>query len=304
MADLIIELQNDIFENKDILLILRKAYSISKELDLKEFNEWINNELNGYQNTDIPEYRRIITELRCNTQQFGYGNINNIPIFGLDNDLYKSLTEFVIPNSIPDLLSLCDENDNSVLFYLDKETEFLLINYLKSNSKEFHEQNVITNVYRFCPINQIESIIEYVKNKLLSWISELKNNQIYGKDYIFTNEEKESAKNINFITINSLNINNTLVEINLFKKNITNNLNSIRDVLSEHIIEYETNNQILDNIEDMGKELKKDKFDLTKMEKIGEKIYNLINEISISIVVDLLKPHILSILLAIVNYKG
>lgn len=39
MDSLIIDLQKDILENKDIKSILNKALMISNELELKEFNE-------------------------------------------------------------------------------------------------------------------------------------------------------------------------------------------------------------------------------------------------------------------------
>lgn len=42
MDSLIIDLQKDILENKDIESILNKALMISNELELEEFNEWIN----------------------------------------------------------------------------------------------------------------------------------------------------------------------------------------------------------------------------------------------------------------------
>ena len=42
MDSLIADLQKDIFENKDVKSILNKALVISNELELKEFNEWIN----------------------------------------------------------------------------------------------------------------------------------------------------------------------------------------------------------------------------------------------------------------------
>ena len=66
MDSLITDLQKDILENKDIKSILNKALMISNELELKEFNEWINLELNGYEdNLDkLPSYRVLECEVR------------------------------------------------------------------------------------------------------------------------------------------------------------------------------------------------------------------------------------------------
>ena len=66
MGKLVIELQKDIIENKiDTISILRKAKLIATKLNLVDFKQWIDHELNGYENyDDIPEYRNIIVEVK------------------------------------------------------------------------------------------------------------------------------------------------------------------------------------------------------------------------------------------------
>jgi len=50
---IILELQQQAIDsNTDILSILRKALLVSRKLELTDFEQWINNELNGYQNTE------------------------------------------------------------------------------------------------------------------------------------------------------------------------------------------------------------------------------------------------------------
>lgn len=66
MSSVIIELQNELLgTNCDILKALRQAHLIASKLDLVEFDEWIQSELNGYEcNKDgIPEYRKATGEL-------------------------------------------------------------------------------------------------------------------------------------------------------------------------------------------------------------------------------------------------
>ncbi len=51
MSKLVIELQKDIIENKtDTISILRKAKLIATKLNLIDFKQWIDYELNGYEN--------------------------------------------------------------------------------------------------------------------------------------------------------------------------------------------------------------------------------------------------------------
>lgn len=46
---IVIELQQEaLSKDTDLLSLLRKAYLVARKLKLKEFEEWINHELNGY----------------------------------------------------------------------------------------------------------------------------------------------------------------------------------------------------------------------------------------------------------------
>lgn len=61
------ELQIDIINNRlDVVSILRKAHLIASKLDLTDFDKWITNELNGYDDSaTIPKYRRIVGEIKA-----------------------------------------------------------------------------------------------------------------------------------------------------------------------------------------------------------------------------------------------
>ena len=52
---IVIELQREALdENISIESLMRKAYQVAKKLGLKEFEKWINQEQNGYED-QIPE---------------------------------------------------------------------------------------------------------------------------------------------------------------------------------------------------------------------------------------------------------
>ena len=56
---IVLELQKETLdETISIESLLRKAYLVAKKLKLKDFEEWINKEQNGY-NGQIPEYRNV-----------------------------------------------------------------------------------------------------------------------------------------------------------------------------------------------------------------------------------------------------
>lgn len=60
MSKIVIELQQDALKsNFDIMCLLRKAYLVAKKLKLKEFEEWITNEFNGYEDKEKIKFLNI-----------------------------------------------------------------------------------------------------------------------------------------------------------------------------------------------------------------------------------------------------
>lgn len=59
MGGIVLELQQEaLSKDANIESLLRKAYVIAKKLKLKEFEDWIKQEQDGYE-TDVPQYRYI-----------------------------------------------------------------------------------------------------------------------------------------------------------------------------------------------------------------------------------------------------
>lgn len=64
MGGIVIELQREAMdENISIESLLRKAYLVARKLKLKEFEEWINKEQNGY-SKEVPNYRNVAGEIK------------------------------------------------------------------------------------------------------------------------------------------------------------------------------------------------------------------------------------------------
>lgn len=61
MSSIVIDLQDEILSSDcDIVQILRRAHVIAVKLGLKEFDQWISYELNGYPDQNVcPDYRKI-----------------------------------------------------------------------------------------------------------------------------------------------------------------------------------------------------------------------------------------------------
>ena len=65
MKGIVLQLQAEAIDDSvDIETLLRKAYLVARKLKLKEFENWISNEQNGYKG-EIPEYRVISGLIRA-----------------------------------------------------------------------------------------------------------------------------------------------------------------------------------------------------------------------------------------------
>ena len=86
MSSIVIDLQNEITASEcDVVRILRRAHVIAVKLSLKEFDQWISYELNGYPNQDTcPDYRKVRGVLKAFNPYHGW-----IPTLIPDGELEK-----------------------------------------------------------------------------------------------------------------------------------------------------------------------------------------------------------------------
>ena len=292
MDSYIIDLQKDIIKNKDIKSILNKALIISNELEIKELNEWINLELNGYKNIEqLPHYRILECEVKYDLiDQIGVNIVNasNIPLPHINDQIDNQIRKVEIFQSIWELINICDSHLDYFHVPIDSKTENLL--------RENKVKNAI-KIYRVCSIFQLQTIFDHVKKEILDWCSELKKNNIIGESYIFTNEECEIAKTINIITP-LIHIENTNIQINnvSYKENILKNLIDIKNILDENDVEEGLYNDINNNIVVIEEELNKKESNITVMKKSAQFMKDIINQVTIAVIADLLLSHVNEIL--------
>lgn len=180
MSGIVIELQKEALnENVSIESLLRKSYVISRKLKLKDFGEWVQCELEGYEKHEVPEYRRIQGQLKALNPVRGW-----IPVV-MDSALAEiAFTKTKLSNSIPELYHL----------YQDKENTMLVINLPAQTNKYVSKCCGYETQYRLeFGKNQIYSILSQVRNNILDWALMLEENGIVGKDYSFSDEEQEIA---------------------------------------------------------------------------------------------------------------
>ena len=143
----------------------------------------------------------------------------------------------------------------------------------------------------------MEAIIDHVKKEIMNWCSELKKNKIIGESYIFTDEERETAKTINIISP-IIHIGDTNVQINniSYKEDIFDNINDIRNILDENEVDEELHSNIINNIIIIEEELNKDESDINLMKKSAQFMKYLLNQVTVSAIVNLLLQYVNEIL--------
>lgn len=181
---IVIELQKQAIDTKsDVVSLLRKAYLVARKLDIKDFSEWINNELNGYTDYDkIPDYREIRGQVKAWNPYHGW-----IPVIISQSESEDILCTRKVFDSIPSLDNSIRSSDSQILKYsFDGDTLAMLCRATGRNANyELHFSK-----------SAIVNIIEQVKNNILDWALLLEENGIRGENLQFSVEEKETVKNV------------------------------------------------------------------------------------------------------------
>lgn len=179
MSKIVIELQQEALKSDfDIMSLLRKAYLVAKKLKLQEFEEWINNELNGYgDKEEIPEYRLLRGEIKAWNPYHGW-----IPVI-LTNE-NENITTHMAADSIANLLNVYENSTKkSAILQFGAGLNNLLSQSVNFNTKFALEIGT----------NQIYNIIERVRNIILDWSITLEENGILGDGLQFNEVEKDIA---------------------------------------------------------------------------------------------------------------
>lgn len=186
MNGIVKELQRDILNKDcDIINSLRKAHIIASKLNLTEFDNWINFELNGYKDrNDVPSYRYVDGVLKAFNPYIGW-----IPTAISDYDFEKTITHHKVSESVSSIIKLIEQN-KEICINFNGETQNLL-------DKMFGGYGFQYSV--FIGKNQFSDIIEKIKNTLLEWTLDLEKNGIVGENLEFNEKEKEKAEKTQII---------------------------------------------------------------------------------------------------------
>ena len=169
---------------------MRKAFLVSKKLHLKDFEDWIKKEQEGFSG-DIPDYRVVKFEIKAWNPYHGW-----IPVI-LPAEYAEELTRFPVGLPISTLSNLYQNDDTRFALSVPEE----LSDMLNKNSKV----GFYTKYSYQASKVELHRIISAVRTKILEWAILLEQTGIKGEELSFSDTEIDRAresKTINNFTNN------------------------------------------------------------------------------------------------------
>jgi hypothetical protein len=203
---IVVELQRLASESEcPVDQLLRKALLVATKLDVQDFRDWIQLELNGYPNSSkVPPYRIAVADIRLVNPVLG----RLIPFY-LPPDIAEPLEKAPIRQAIGTLVELSGKPSDTFQMTIPPELRQILLEGQGRLPMEPVMQ--ISRVY-------ITTVLDAVRNMILEWSLRLEQRGILGEGMRFSSEEKAIAMSSSNIHIGSFqgvlgNINNSEVSL-------------------------------------------------------------------------------------------
>jgi hypothetical protein len=200
--------------------ILRMCKILAARLDHKAFNEWIDQELNGYKDRyNIPNYR-ILENLqhRGNFSNYGYEFKNYpIPLSALPESARQILAKRHIWIAVSSL-------ENSVIQSNMRAVDHNVIPWEVDTviRLEVYEGTTCSDAWTVIPISEIVSIIDTIKNRVLDFIIEIEAQNPDAGDVQLG--QKPVAEQVVTSIFHNCILQQNLIGFSFMSENYTNNL--------------------------------------------------------------------------------
>ncbi|MFC8685918.1 hypothetical protein [Brevibacillus porteri] len=177
---LVLELQRKAINGTEsITNLLRMALMVSKKLKVNEFEQWLNQEINGYSNNkDIPEYRAVCGDVKVFNPYRGY-----IPLIVEDSETADYLTRQKVNLSIAEVEHLLSQSKGILTMSFSTKTANYIMSY----------QDVPMEPSLHIPDSQFYKIVETVRIIILSWSLQLEADGVLGEGMSFSKKDEETA---------------------------------------------------------------------------------------------------------------
>jgi hypothetical protein len=244
---IVLELQEGIYNNSlSTVEVLRKAYIISRKLNIKDISEWLDSEMNGYNDCKVPNYRKVSGIIRGWNPYHGWQ-----PVM-MEKEMEETCSSFSLSQSIDEIECLINDVEGNTIECRNGVTSHL-IKELKADIK--------INLSK----SQLKNILGIVSNKVLDWTLDLEEKGVLGENMTFTKEEKDKAVNISISGVHnspiqiqtensSQEVNYSLGQKDLLKANDL--ISSLEAVLEDNC---KLTNDLMADFESVKLQLKKEK---------------------------------------------
>ncbi|CAI3942573.1 unnamed protein product [Commensalibacter communis] len=212
----IIELQKRAIDlSSDIVELVRYAHAIAYKLNLQDFMNWCNAELEGYTEyceVFLPEYRCVGGTLKVSSMN---GRVERYSFS--DADKTSRLSRMGFPNDISSLIKIIEEAEQGkwISAKLSPKLEQLIV--------DDPEYIFAIEAYLEVHISELEKIFSNIRKIILDWTLKCEKQGILGDEWIFTDKEKQMAQNItyNISSVQNMANHNTDTTINQTAQNIS-----------------------------------------------------------------------------------
>jgi hypothetical protein len=180
MGSIILEIQADAMnENVSIQSLLRKAYVVTNKLGIEASKQWIQSEMNGYDDEDdVPQYRQIKGALR------GFNPVNGwIPVQIQNDEIEDLLSVHNFRHSIGEIEEVLKKFSDGFSFNFTGQ-KLVLIQGMMNCRYQFALHFSGTSLF---------PVVDSVRNAILEWSLELEKEGILGEGLSFSKEEVKKA---------------------------------------------------------------------------------------------------------------
>ncbi|MDE3062421.1 MAG: hypothetical protein KGJ51_05120 [Acidobacteriota bacterium] len=180
MSSLVEELQRDALDaNAKVSNLLRKAKTIAVKLELPELEQWVEHELNGYPDGDVPDYRVIVGQVKGWNPFHGWQPV----IFG-DRKTEETYSRRRIHQKIAELENAVEKANGGTLTIPFNSYGIQLLRDKTGFDSDF---TLMVNG------SHVVGLLEAVRNALLEWALKLEKSGIRGQGMSFSADERKKA---------------------------------------------------------------------------------------------------------------
>lgn len=196
MGSLVWELQRDALNREiSVLFLLRKALVVARKLNIQEFQQWVEKELNGYPEISyLPQYRFMFGELKAFNPYRGW-----IPVI-VHPQIHELISKVPVLQPISEIETLKDKN--SSLITMQPAWEKIL--------REYHDIPFEMKIH--IDISQATGVLEAVRDVVLNWSLKLEEDGILGEEMTFSQKEKQIAAKKDYSSLIQINIGQSQVQ--------------------------------------------------------------------------------------------